>query len=38
MEFNKPDYLELTGNICENVKRFKHETQIYFQATETKKK
>jgi len=38
MEFNKSKVLELTGNISENVKRFKHEIQIYFLATETNKK
>lgn len=38
MEFNKPEALLLTGNISENFKRFKHEIQIYFLATETNKK
>lgn len=38
MDFNKPDYMVLTGNICENFRRFKQEIQIYFLATETNKK
>ncbi|CAI6348579.1 unnamed protein product [Macrosiphum euphorbiae] len=38
MELNKPEVLVLTGNISDNFKRFKHEIQIYFLATETTKK
>lgn len=35
MEFNKPDYLKLEGNLEENFRRFKQEVDIYFTATET---
>lgn len=38
MEFNKPNTLNLNGNIAENFKTFREEVLIYFSATETEKK
>ncbi|KAL4098278.1 hypothetical protein QTP88_022916 [Uroleucon formosanum] len=34
MEFNKPNSLQMTGNLVENFRIFKQSVQIYFDATE----
>ncbi|XP_050065984.1 uncharacterized protein LOC126555061, partial [Aphis gossypii] len=38
MEFNKPNSLQMTGNLAENFRTFRQSVQIYFDATESHKK
>jgi len=38
MEFNKPNSLQMSGNLAENFRTFRQSVQIYFDATESHKK
>jgi len=34
MEFNKPNSIQMTGNLAKNLRTFRQSIQIYFDVTE----